>query len=246
VNASWQQGDVKKTLDQITGIDHTLSQRPVEQQTNIREGLVSYYLALGRLADAQRTVQSLGTSFREQRLRLLVAEAREDRDEFRRLVAGLPQANSTQYVRAGLLDQARRRISGPGNRVIKELAFGGVMLAEGHPEAAIPHLSQWSELTEATDLHDADLACDSLAAAWTQLGRPQEAVRVLEDCITNYRQFPWAHTTLGFWKLRLSVHLAKLYRQIGRVGDAETIETRIRRLLGLADRDFPLVQQLGN
>jgi hypothetical protein len=94
-------------------------------------------------------------------------------------------------------------------------------------------------------LQDADIACESLATAWTLLGGQSDAIKTLESCIDNPRQFPSPIAPLGFWKLRLSAHLAKLYRQTGRVAEAEAIEARVRRLLAMADRDFPLLQELG-
>jgi hypothetical protein len=163
----------------------------------------------------------------------------------RKLIEALPQVNSTLYARSGLLDQARQRTAGPGNRILKELALGELILADGHPEAAIPHLEKWSELTQASDLQDADIACDSLATAWTLLGSQSDAIKTLESCL-NPRQFPSPIAPLGFWKLRLSAHLAKLYRQSGRVAEAQAIEARVRGLLAVGRQGFPLLQELNN
>jgi hypothetical protein len=148
-------------------------------------------------------------------------------------------------VRAGLFDRAWQRDLGQRREDYQKLALGELILAEGYPEAAIPHLEKWSELTQASDLQDADIACESLATAWTLLGGQSDAIKTLESCIDNPRQFPSPIAPLGFWKLRLSAHLAKLYRQTGRVAEAEAIEARVRRLLAMADRDFPLLQELG-
>ena len=46
-----------------------------------------------------------------------------------------------------------------------------------------------------------------------------------------------------FW-MRDEMDLARLYRRLGRVQDAERIEAELRKLLAYADPDFPLLVEL--
>ena len=45
--------------------------------------------------------------------------------------------------------------------------------------------------------------------------------------------------------LRNQARLAQLYRELGRVKDAQGVETQLRKLLAVADPDDPILQELG-
>ena len=81
-----------------------------------------------------------------------------------------------------------------------------------------------------------------LAHGWRDLDEPERAVAALERASRQRKQtHPYARE---HW-LRAQLELAKLYRTLGRVDDADAIENELRQLMRLADSDFWLVQEVG-
>ena len=84
------------------------------------------------------------------------------------------------------------------------------------------------------------MGSDSLALAWLAQGEPSRAARVLDEAAQVVPQ------PLGagpFW-LTLELRRAQVYRQLGRVEEAEQIEARLRTLLAHADPDHVILREL--
>ena len=85
------------------------------------------------------------------------------------------------------------------------------------------------------------LASDSLALAWLAQGEPSRAARVLDEAA----QVPPVSTFgVGFAWFTVELRRAQVYRQLGRVEEAEQIEARLRRLLAHADPDHVILRAL--
>lgn len=82
--------------------------------------------------------------------------------------------------------------------------------------------------------------CDSLAKAWLQAGKVENALRVLEDAS---QQKSVALRGKIFW-MGIQLRLADLYRRQDREAEAEKIEDELRKLLVYADSDFWIVKEL--
>ena len=92
------------------------------------------------------------------------------------------------------------------------------------------------------------LGAESLALAYEKQGKLDSALQVLEEVSANR---PLADISYGdggmfaapFW-MRDQMDLARLYRRMGRVKDAQKIESELRSLLAYADPDFPMLVEL--
>ena len=84
------------------------------------------------------------------------------------------------------------------------------------------------------------LVSDSLALAWLAQGEPPQAARVLDEAA---QRFPVTMRT-GFSWLTVELRRAQVYRQLGRVEEAEQIEAGLRTLLAHADPDHVILRAL--
>ena len=83
------------------------------------------------------------------------------------------------------------------------------------------------------------LGSDSLALAWLAQGEPWRAARVL----VAPQAVPPLLGAASFW-LTVELRRAQVYRQLGRVEEAEQIEARLRTLLAHADPDHVILRAL--
>jgi hypothetical protein len=86
---------------------------------------------------------------------------------------------------------------------------------------------------------------DSLARAYERDGNLSAALEVLErtsgDRVRAYGPFGMSVATL--W-MQDQIDLARVYRRLDRVKDAENIEDELRKLLTYADPDYPMLVEL--
>jgi tetratricopeptide (TPR) repeat protein len=89
------------------------------------------------------------------------------------------------------------------------------------------------------------LGAESLALAHVKRGDLDSALNVLEAAAANRTRVNFVIAMAGapFW-MQDEMDLARLYRRLGRVQDAEKIENELRKLLAYADPDFPLPVEL--
>ena len=92
------------------------------------------------------------------------------------------------------------------------------------------------------------LASDSLALAWLAQDEPSRAARVLDEAaqVSPSPSFDLVTQSLeeGFAWLTVELRRAQVYRQLGRVEEAEEIEASLRKLLAHADPDHVILREL--
>ncbi len=116
---------------------------------------------------------------------------------------------------------------------------GEVARLEGRLGEAIPLLEEGiAELGTGNPL--LYLGSDSLALAWLAQDEPSRAARVLDEAA---EAVPLRIETGSFW-LEVELRRAQVYRQLGRVEEAEQIEAGLRKLLVVADPDHVIVREL--
>ena len=169
-------------------------------------------------------------------------------------------------ARAGAPDEAREALEGwkaqpvdperwmtavmglsPARVVAALMTTVGGELArlEGRVGEAIPLLEQGLAELQLSNPRGGTLsylASDSLALAWLAQGEPSQAAQVLDEA----GQALPARQSFGFgfsW-LRLELRRAQVYRQLGRVEEAEQIEAGLRTLLAHADPDHVILREL--
>ncbi len=84
------------------------------------------------------------------------------------------------------------------------------------------------------------MASDSLALAWLAQDEPSRAARVLDEAAQAVPL--WTGTE--FFRLPLELRRAQVYRQLGRVEEAEQIEAGLRQILAHADPDHVILREL--
>ncbi len=84
------------------------------------------------------------------------------------------------------------------------------------------------------------MALDSLALAWLAQDEPSRAARVLDEAA----QAAPLRIENGSFSLTVELRRAQVYRQLGRVEEAEQIEAGLRTLLAHADPDHVILREL--
>ena len=203
------------------------------------------YLLLGMLDTAHDMAVQIDGELRHPVLSL-VAWARDDRQALRdHLPRCPPQLKSwclIKLARAGAPDEARQALEAwkTGARAGElRMVRGELARLEGRLGEAIPLLEQGlAELGTADYLFY--VVADSLALAWLAQDEPSRAARVLDEAAQAVPLW----TLTEFFRLPLELRRAQVYRQLGRVEEAEQIEAGLRTLLAHADPDHVILREL--
>jgi hypothetical protein len=119
---------------------------------------------------------------------------------------------------------------------------GKLAHAEGHSREAIAVLEGPADGLEPwRGTHQWADTVMALAAARAAVGDGAHASALLEDATKDWTEYPeeWAYTYLG-----LRDRLARLYRDAGRLSDADRTDAELRVLLAVADEDHPIRRRL--
>ena len=161
-------------------------------------------------------------------------------------VAALARSGRTEEAREAR-DEFRSHPRGAAPRlaasveVLDSLMTAELALAEGRPREStrlLEHLldREWEHYGAAFFL-----ARQALARGYWKLGRHGEAVAVLDRAVAERgRSYPFG---TELW-MNTQLRLARLHRELGRTGTAESLEAELEDLMGLADPDFWLVREL--
>ena len=145
-----------------------------------------------------------------------------------------PQEAALDIARAGLSDYG-------------SLARGGIELYRGNVKNAITSLKRANADLRAGPSIDVRIvgtrliAAETLASALERKGEIRAAAEVLEPFETNLVFDPEdvLASPAEAW-----FHLARLYRKLGRIDEANRIESELRVLFADADRDYQLARLL--
>ena len=120
-------------------------------------------------------------------------------------------------------------------------------LRAGRPEEAIAPFKDLIGRTEGTGHVLMFLASESLARAFEQTGRRDEAIHALEHAgRQQLKTYPlvWPTAFTGFAWIRTQAALVGLYHDAGREADEVRLRTRLLGLLVDADADHPIRREL--
>ncbi len=173
-----------------------------------------------------------------------VAWARDDRQALRDHLRRCPPAAYVLFLlaRAGAPDEAREALEAwkTGARAGElSMVRGELARLEDRLGEAIPLLEEGLAELPAFGI-DSYLALDSLALAWLAQDEPSRAARVLDEAA----QATPLRIENGSFSLTVELRRAQVYRQLGRVEEAEQIEARLRTLLAHADPDHVILREL--
>jgi tetratricopeptide (TPR) repeat protein len=241
----WAAGDSKAALRRIEEVEGRIDSLAGPARDLLASEVAHAYLTLGRLDDAERVFEKFnGPDFRRQgmsRVALLRGDEATLRHSLSRDI--LPSlTTSILHARAGLFKEAARLISQPRGTSPLPLFIlrGELALARGRRGEALALLGNNVEQVGTLDWGRSAflLGSESLAAMLRSNGDLPGAIRVLER--TSSRRI----SSSEFLWSRNRFQLARLYREIGRVRDAEGIEDELLSVLAMADSDHPIVLEI--
>ncbi|MGH9544922.1 MAG: winged helix-turn-helix domain-containing protein [Terriglobales bacterium] len=205
------------------------------------------YLRCGKIKLAESFYRQLSDEGEKQADLVSIAQARGDLEGLRRQMrkqfasgAELGPGTAARLAEAGMLPVAREVVSRLEKQKSPELwlahAHGEVDLANGRTEQGIQELQ--TALRRYLNDHDPHryMAGNALAQALDQQGNTNGAIEILQ---------PMLEPRSGERDdLKLDLHLARLYRKVGREEEAERLEARVQNQLAYADPDDALLAEL--
>jgi tetratricopeptide (TPR) repeat protein len=249
----WLDGNLTRALPVADGLAAKIGSLTGDAQTGLAAPTAYFYLTLGRFEAAEQCFQKIPDPNLRQTQLALVAFFRNDRLALRQhLMASEGSHRSVNAViflaRVGLLPQAARLlnkiettqvISLPG---YLQIPRGELALARGELDSGIADLEEGTRLIGENGWWVFFLGSESLAEALNRRGDLLKAIQVLERA-SKARSSTAFNGTGAFW-LRNQFQLSRLYRKVGRAGEARRIERELLKLLALADTDHPMLLEL--
>ena len=250
--ADWVRGEFAQGLREAEKVAASISAQGAMEQYAVRWYVGSFYLALGKLQAAEEIFQHMRGPSEEL---ALVAWGLGDQQAAREHLRGAPSSHRAAILlaRTGQLAEAERAIADPAavSRAYApflpflwdDLARGEMALARSRTAEAIRLLQPTLNHLRTWPTAYFFLAADSLAQAWEQQGKPLKAIEVLEVASREKSPAIFWEAAPFFW-MKTQLRLAQLYRKVGRGEEARGIEAEMRKLLALADPDFPILRKL--
>ena len=251
----WALGDLDNAVRELDRFAAKVDTLAGTFRDTLADESVDGYLTLGRLRAAERVAAKIRDPAIQGNALAQVYFVRGDRVGLVRHLRGVqPSDNASwtwiplQAARSGLVREARgwlpamekgQRKRGWADR--RETLIGEIALAEGNLDEAIRRFEAAARLRDKRfDPKGSLLGAGSFAAALKRKGQIQRAIEVLEQWQGEFRPFV---TPGPFWQ-RNRLDLARLYRSVGRVAEARTIEAELLKRLALADDDHPILIEL--
>ena len=151
----------------------------------------------------------------------------------------LPRVDALEAVPQFVADFAADAFDNNPLRV--RLAQGYFALAEGRASDAVSLLEQGLDYSTPAR---AFMGLEALVDAQVQLGNRGQAIQLLENFPISPQQAYCHCGSAGMFWMRTRWQLAEVYRQVGRIDDARTIENELLALLAYADADHPMLLDL--
>ena len=247
VDAAWVGRDAEQALAALNEVVASGPPQTREARDSWLFQASGRYQALGMLDAAHDVAVEIDADSRYIALSG-VAWLRDNRQAARDHLRRCRRCPPAAYVlfllaRAGAPDEAREALEAwkTGARAGElSMVRGELARLEGRLGEAIPLLEEGlAELGTNSVLFC--LGSDSLALAWLAQGEPSRAARVLDEAA---QASPVPSLAVGFAWLTLELRRAQVYRQLGRVEEAEQIEAGLRTLLAHADPDHVILREL--
>jgi serine/threonine-protein kinase len=265
---AWLQDDPREALKIADRVQSASRGLTGAERREVYTRLWVLYAALGRLRQAEQTIEALrgtdGANLNEtlqsdlaeaQFLAMTHQPARLRELMGARALQPLGRDTPTFYaarieylIQAGLLEFAERDLEWfkqRGNTGTYEILHAALERARGHPDAAIAGFQRAKTLVLNPGVdgvtQQGHYAASEQAAALESVGRLPEAIETLER--VPDRVLVVSANTLGRW-LHGRAQLARLYRKNRQDEKAREIEAHLLTLLAMADAAHPLVQEL--
>lgn len=258
--------DAAVALEELARIQANAPAPNVERADELYQQMAGWYLALGRLGTAQELFRNVPWSSGPFEIALFRGDLQTLEGLAERSFGGAPSVSRREPLRASLLIRAGRpqaaravlraiekRSAAPdtGDRHpwfevtpphVLEILRGELDLAEGRRSRGIERLTAALPRERAIGSASYFLATEALAEALVAAGNADRAMRILEAAAD---QVGWQYPASAAYWMHVRMQLADVYRSVGRIDDARSLEADLRRLLSQADANHPLVLRLG-
>ena len=213
-----------------------------------------FYLAFGELRSAERQFHNATDAKEREELLALVEWIRGNRSAAKK---HLQEARDDPYpgslasvlmVRTGLWKNVERGIRQhpPAKYSHSPIATGELALARGNIATGVSLLTQGLKAAQGRPMAAFFLGSESLAEAYRKQGKLDEANRILQQAseVKERTYDLWTLAMLGAFWMRTQLELADLNREMGRVPEAEKVESELQKMLVYADKDHPILREL--
>jgi tetratricopeptide (TPR) repeat protein len=221
----------------------------VQQNSSASNESLGYFLlAFGQTREAEKRLADNGA------LSAAIAYCQGDLSRTKQLLRTgqisdrIREVAASLMIRFGMLREAeglRRKMAAaldnptvPGANLLT--VDGQLALARGDTAKGVALLEQAQALPMYEGGTVAWIGYEALATAYRKEGHLTDAARVLQragDIPVNWNLSP-------VFILRVRLQLADIFRELGRVGEAEHVEVDLRKRLMFADGDHPIVKAL--
>ena len=252
--ADWLRGDVSATNTEVDRVAATIDSRGARSRDVLARRTVEGYMMLGRLKSAAEISAKIDNPGLQNALLTEIAFLKGKEDEVRhrfqsRGPLDLPEdVDLTLLIlqaRAGIIARSRSFLETHegASRRKEELHMlrGEIALSRGHLADAVRELEAGWESQGRFITASFYLGRESLAAILATRGDFSRAIQILERR-PERREATFAGGA-AYWH-RNRLQLAELYRRVGRIEDARTVEAEVAKLLAFADADHPILLEL--
>jgi Protein kinase domain len=248
---AWLRNDVRAAATVADRVAGEFDALPAHLREEFALGLSRVNLLLGRLDRAEAFAAHLpdrpgGSRRTRPYLQTHIVRRREDRAQLRTLLTvefpdrerapldALMDAELVETIRT-IEDRARRQ---PG--ADRLYSTGLLAQAEGRPLEAVEAFERYLEKVEP----EGHFVATRLARAYTDSGDRTRAIARLERFSAQRVPTLLHYSWWAMEWLPIREMLATLYRQKGRIADAEEVEAELRALVAVADEDHPVRMRL--
>jgi tetratricopeptide (TPR) repeat protein len=243
---SWAVG---RAAEASVRLDAAAAQPTIASDDYAQVRLGSLRLTLGQLSLAGQSFERIRDPFLHT---IEMANLALARDDFGSVIkqlgdyAGRDVAPVSLLVRAGALREARQVLARASEVSDQHMQWSAAEIEEASGnqrtiQAALKAGAPWTHVMIGTR---AFLYSETLARSAADAGQIDDAIAVLEETGRLRDKQYLSLTDNGYFWLRTQLLLSDLYRRVGRVADARTIEADLRQRLAVADSDFPLLAEL--
>jgi len=249
--AHWLNGEAALALDDARVVEQAIGPKRGEERDIVLATLGGFYVVVGKLRAAEDLYQRIERADMRDIYLGRLAYFKKDWRAARELLNHAPQVGMGDVVemaRMGYLADAEKMLESIAPDVhdpgALEIARGELALAQGRTREGLTLIQSNLHLPHATSL----LGVESLAAIYERRGNLAAAAKALEKAYILKSQWLIDGMTSGMpfnpTYIRICWRLAQLYRKLGRVDEAQKIETELSKLLAVADSDHPMLLEL--
>jgi DNA-binding winged helix-turn-helix (wHTH) protein/tetratricopeptide (TPR) repeat protein len=250
----WLQGNVAQAHADLLQFERTA-------QVKDADSMGTFFLTFGELAKAEKYFQdapepSDGTSDREQDL-AFVAFVRGDWEDVKkhlgrtrhidpRSTAAVLMARAGYFAR---VEESLRDPDPPPSAINLVILRGELALARGDTAQAVRFFEDVLSRRPTPFGGGVIFFCyESLAKIYRKQGRLDDALHLLQQASARkprtYSNPIGSSGTFAWNWMRTELQLADVYREMGRVSEAEKVEAELSNLLTYADPDHPMLREL--